>query len=79
MIVVCEQGVIADPLLKTECKHKNISRDSHGANQDTGTSRINVEHLIKTAVSNKYTLPKVVSKFFRLRYHLCDFSYKITN
>jgi hypothetical protein len=36
MIVVCEQGAIADPLLKTENKHKNISRDSYPAKSGTG-------------------------------------------
>jgi hypothetical protein len=72
MIVVCEQGAIADPLLKTENKHINISGDSTPQNLELGTSRIKVEHLIETAVSNKHTLCKVVSKFPRLPCLLCD-------
>jgi hypothetical protein len=36
MIVVCEQGAIADPLLKKENKHKNISRGSYPSKSQTG-------------------------------------------
>ena len=34
--MVCEQGAIVDPLLKTENKHKNISRASYPSKSGTG-------------------------------------------
>jgi hypothetical protein len=66
MIVVCEQGTIADPLLETENKHKNLSKASYPANSGK------VEHRNEAIVSNNYTLCKVVSDFLRSPYHPSD-------
>jgi len=41
MIVVCEQGAIVDPLLKTENEHININRDSYPAKSGTGNVQNN--------------------------------------
>lgn len=70
--MVCEQGAIADPLLKKENKHKISAETVTPQNLELGTSRIKVEHLIETAVSKKHSLSKVVSKFLRLPYLLSD-------
>ena len=46
----CEQDAIADPLLRTENKHKNISRDSYTAKSET--SRINIREQMSVHVES---------------------------